>query len=49
MNLKKLVNNEKELHRLIIILKRDYKVSLGIISELISVNREKVRKTYKNK
>ena len=48
-SLKKLVNDRKELYRLILILKRDYGVSLRKISDLINVNREKVRKIYNNK
>lgn len=48
-SLKELVNDRKELYRLILILKRDYGVSLRKISDLINVNREKVRKIYNNK
>ena len=48
-SLKELVKDKKELYRLILLLKRDYGVSLRKISELINVNREKVRKIYNDK
>ena len=47
--LKELENNEKELYRLILILKRDYKISLRKIANKLGLNREKVRKIYNSK
>jgi len=46
MVLEKLKQDEKELHRLVVVLKRDYKISLRDIAIKLKVNREKIRKIY---
>ena len=46
MSLDELEKDEKELHRLFVILKRDYKISLREIAINLKINREKVRKIY---
>jgi len=46
ITLEDLKQDEKELHRLCVILKRDYKISLREIAINLKINREKVRKTY---
>jgi DNA-binding Lrp family transcriptional regulator len=46
MSLEELKKNEKELHRLLVILKRDYKVSLREIAINFNMNREKVRRIF---
>lgn len=44
-----LKKDEKELHRLFVILKRDYRVSLREIATNLNLNREKVRRIFNKK
>ena len=46
MVLEELKQDEKELHRLVVVLKRDYKISLRDIANKLKVNREKIRKEH---
>ena len=46
MNLEELKKNERELQKLFVILKRDYKISLREIAISLNMNREKVRKIF---
>ena len=46
MNLEELKKDEKELHRLFVLLKQDYKISLREIAINFNINREKVRKIF---
>ena len=46
MSLEEIKKSEDELYRLIVILKRDYKVSLREIAINLNLNREKVRKIF---
>jgi len=46
MSLEELKKDEKELHRLFVILKRDYKISLREIAINLKLNREKVRRIF---
>ena len=45
-SLEELKKDEKELHRLLVVLKRDYKISLREIAINLKLNREKVRKIF---
>ena len=46
LTLEKLKEDEKELHKLFVILKRDYKISLREIAINFKMNREKVRRIF---
>lgn len=47
LNLNQLGKDDKRLHTLIVLLKRDYNISLREIALNLKINREKVRKNYK--
>ena len=46
-NLNKLKKDKNKLKELITILKKNYNISLRRISEVMKINREKIRKLYK--
>ena len=46
ISLEELKNDEAELHRLFVVLKRDYKISLREIANNFELNREKVRRIF---
>jgi len=46
MSVEELKKNNKQLHKLFVILKRDYNISLRDIAINLNINREKVRRTF---
>ena len=49
ISIEELKKDEEELHRLFVILKRDYKISLRKIANNFKLNREKVRRIFNKK